>query len=144
MHYTYHDNPKTDLDVNNVIVFATSLKADLKKGFGPIALKKHGAQKGKPMGFSAVAGVGKSFGIPFEDKDGFDLRTQDILRSVDMFLEFSIKTGYELFHITDVTEFIPRVQPEVIARLFVGAHKNCIFPITWSQWLEVPTVPDEK
>lgn len=143
MHYTYHDNPTSGLDPSRVIVFATSMKGDMRMGFGPIAVKHHGAQKGKPMGFSSIFGVGKSFAIPFEDKDGYDIRTQDILRNVDMFLDFSIKTGYEIFHITDMSAIIPRVQPAVIARLFVGAHKNCIFPQTWSQWLEVPTVPEE-
>lgn len=143
MHYTYHDNPATGLDASHVIVFASSLKGDLRLGFGPLVGKLHGAQKGKPMGYSSIAGQGKSFGIPFKDKDGFDLRSLDILRNVDQFLEFSMQRGYETFHITDVTTIIPRVQPAAIVRFFVGAHRNCIFPKTWSQWLEVPAVPDE-
>lgn len=141
-YYTYHDNPD-NIPQGNVLVFATSLKGDMRLGYGPLATRHHGAQKGKPMGFSTSEnGIGKSFGIPFKDADGYDMRTLDILRNVDEFLNYTTNTKHITYHITDVAKVIPRIQPKQIAYLFKGAHSNCIFPRNWQEWMDVPELQE--
>jgi hypothetical protein len=134
--YIYHYNPEY-ADPSHVFVFATEANGLLKNGYGPAARKYHGAPLKKPMGFSQTE-KGKVFGVVVKDSKGFHLRTMDILRNVDMFLEYSLVAKGETFHITNFAMFLPRVAPGVIARMFVGAHKNCIFPVEWQEFLEPP------
>lgn len=142
-YYTYHEDPDT-VDGSKVFVFATSLKGDMKLGYGPIAVKRHGAQIGRPMGYNVLGGVGRSFAIPFKDKDGYDLSTTSILVNIDEFIRHTVNVPYETYHITDVTKVIPRVQPKVIMRLFIGCHSNCIFPSSWRETIEPPTALIEE
>lgn len=142
-YYTYHDDPD-EVDGSRVFVFATSLKGDMKLGYGPIALKKHGAQRNKPMGYNVLGGVGRSFAIPFKDASGFDLSTKSILVNIDEFIKHTVNVPYDTYHITDVTKVVHRVQPKVIMKLFVGCHKNCIFPASWRETIEPPTALIEE
>lgn len=134
--YIYHGNPEY-ADPSHVFVYATEFNGLLKTGYGPAAKKHHGAVLKKPMGFNLNNGL-KSFAVTVKDSKGMHYRTMDILRNVDMFLEYAIKAKGETFHITNFAYFLPRVAPGVVARMFVGAHKNCIFPQEWQEFLEPP------
>lgn len=143
-YYTYHDNPQ-EIDTSHVLVFGTSLKGDLKLGYGPIAYAKHGAQKNKPMGFNSRGGSGSSFGIPLKTEEGFDLRTNTILLNIDDFITFSSKSKQLKFHITNMDILCPRLQKGIIPYLFKGCHNNCIFPKEWEQFIEPePNLIEEK
>lgn len=133
--YTYHDDPQ-EVDPTRVLVFGTSLKGDMKLGFGPIAVKKHGAQKGKTMGYNTLGGIGHSFAIPYKDALGYDIRTMEILKAVDDFITYSVNTRYNTYHITDMSKLCPRIQPGIIPYLFKGCFSNCIFPQSWEEFIE--------
>jgi hypothetical protein len=134
--YVYHNNPEHG-NLTHVFVYASEFNGLLKTGYGPAARKYHAAPFNKPMGYS-VNGSLKSFAVVVKDSKGLHYRTMDILRNVDMFLEYAIKAKNETFHITNFAYFLPRISAGVVARMFVGAHTNCIFPTEWQQFLEPP------
>lgn len=136
--YTYHTDPE-EPPTDQCLVFATSLKGDLKLGFGPLARQRKIARLNRPMGYNIVTGRGSSFGIPVKNKENFDLRTLDILTNIDEFVRYSANSPFVTFHITDFTKVLPRIQKGVIIRLFTGCHRNCIFPESWISVIEPPT-----
>lgn len=138
MLYTYHKEEYENVNPDYVFVFGTSLRGDLLLGLGNIARTKHGAQRSRPMGYSNSVGKGKTFAIPLKDESNYDLRTIDILRNIDTFLEYSVRSPYETFFITDITKLMPRIAPGVLIYMFKGSHTNCIFPESWSSIIEPP------
>ena len=134
--YTYHESDTENVG-NRVFVFATARINFSTFGLTDFARTNYGAVLSKPQGFSRNEKTLKSsYAINVADEHKFALRTLDILRNVDMFLQYSIAAKSLEFHITDFTKQVTRAKPEIVARLFVGAHKNCIFPIAWRPWLE--------
>ncbi len=136
--YQYHNSDTEDVG-NRVLVFATAKINYSTFGLTDFARKNYGALLSRPQGFSQnQTTLRGSYAINVANEQKHALRTMDILRNVDQFLDYSITAKHLTFHITDFTKQIKRARPAIVARLFVGAHNNCIFPQEWKQWIEPP------
>jgi hypothetical protein len=139
--YTYHTSDTENVG-NSIFVFATA-KIDYRTfGLTDFACRNYGAKLYRVNGFSQnELTTRSSYAIQVADEKKFALRTIDILRNIDQFLEYARVDKANKFHITDFTKQFTRAHPAIVARLFVGAHNNCIFPESWKEWIEPPVIP---
>lgn len=139
--YTYHTSDTENVG-NSIFVFAAAKINFRTFGHTDFACRNYGAQLSRVQGYSRSEKTLKgSYSIHVADENKFALRTIDILRNVDQFLEYARVDKGNKFHITDLTKQVTRAHPAIVARLFVGAHTNCIFPESWKEWIEPPVIP---
>lgn len=138
--YTFHTSDTEGVG-NRILVFAAAKIEYRTFGLTEFACREYGAQLSRVQGYSRNERTMKSsYSIQVANEKKFALRTIDILRNIDQFLEYARVDKASQFHITDFSKQMPRVHPGIVARMFVGAHTNCIFPETWKVWLDTPDI----
>lgn len=120
----------TGLPDNTIFVFGSNEAGRHGKGAALVARQHFGAIYGQGYGVQ-----GTSFAIPTKDRYLKTLTLYEIQTYCEGFINKAIETPELTYYITDVGCGLAGYSPYQIAPLFRGAPDNCIFPISFKDWL---------
>ena len=129
--YKYH----TEIDLpqdGETFVFGSNLAGLHREIHSQIASQLYEAETGVSTGLT-----GRCYAIPIKDRFIRVLTQADIKRFVAMFKQITHDRPDMKFFVSRLELGNPKeLKTWVIAPMFVGCNKNCIFPVQWKPYLK--------
>jgi hypothetical protein len=113
-----------------VFVFGSNLRGTHGAGAALYARDVYGAQFGIGEGPS-----GRSYALPTKDRNIESLPLEQIAHHVTRFIDYARVRSGEEFFVTRIGCGLAGYKNEQIAPMFRGAPDNCIFDISWKNFL---------
>lgn len=116
--------------VEEIFVFGSNLAGIHGAGAARYAVRHYGAVWGQGVGPQ-----GHAYAIPTKDAELRTLLLVDIKPFVAAFIKYASQHRDMVFEVTAIGTGLAGYRHVDIAPLFIGAPKNCIFPITWNDYI---------
>jgi hypothetical protein len=129
--YKYYNGNISELYKNEVFVFGSNLRGIHGAGAAKQAYREFGAIYGCGLGLT-----GKSYAIPTKDGSIRTLPLFQIEGYIQDFKEYAKHMDSLSFLVTKVGCGLAGYTDDLIAPLFKGSPRNCVFPLDWIKYLE--------